>query len=529
MKRIKIPTIILALMLIVSSMIGCAKEAEKPVEPAESEDKSLYGTAMNETFFNTIRIDHYLGDPFMMYRDGYYYFTASEGHEITITKSKSMTQMVEGTKNAKTILRQSDLGVVEIWAPELFFFDGHFYCIYTASRGSGEDKDNNRRIHISRSLTDDALGEWEHLGKLELPCDYWSIDATYFAWQGHQYILWSGWPFAQNSNWEQRIYITELDPKDPTRCLSLDPSARIQISCPIYRDWEATGSWMNEGPAVIVSPGGRPYCFYSTNSSNSNWYCLAYCTLLGDTTEEMLKNIMNPEVDSFGNSVGWHKEEKPFMEADLYDREVIGPGHNSFVKSPDGTEDWIVYHSTKEQHSEISREGWDRLARLQKLSWKDDRPYLEYYPYFSEIIPLPSGEKVNRRVYEAEDAEMTDGCVVLKAQEEWQGELFTYASGGKAVRLSKETDSLRYTVAVPESGQYVLLVRYSSTSDSKQIAATINGKTTGLYAPRGGSANCYLTTGLYTDLYLKGEPNIIEITCDKNIMIDCIVIDYLDH
>ena len=24
---------------------------------------------------------------------------------------------------------------------------------------------------------------------------------------------------------------------------------------------------------------------------------------------------------------------------------VFGPGHNSFVKSPDGREDWIVYHA----------------------------------------------------------------------------------------------------------------------------------------------------------------------------------------
>lgn len=492
-------------------------------------NEGVYGTAMNDTFFNTVRIDAMLGDPFMMEHDGYYYFTASEGTEITITKSRSMTQLTEGTKNAKTILRQADLAIQMIWAPELFFFDGHFYCYFTATYGSGYDLDLNRRIYVSRSVTDDALGEWEHFGKMDLPCDYWAIDATYFAWEGHQYISWSGWPYADNNNWEQRIYITELQPNDPTKVISTDPSARIQISCPIYTEWESAGSWMNEGPAFVVSPNGRPYCFYSTNSSQGNWYCMAYCELQGNTKQEMLANLLNPEVDMYGNSKGWIKADKPFMEADIYDKEVIGPGHNSFVKSPDGKEDWIVYHSTKEYHDTVSTAGWDRLTRLQKLSWKDDKPHLEYYPYFSEEIPLPSGEKVNRRVYEAENAELTEGCVAIQAAEEWDGKKYVFASNSQSVRLSQETDKIKFNVAVPENGQYVLQVRYSSTSDSQQIKVKINGKEYGLYAPRGNSATAYITTGLFTDLYVREAANTVEITCDKNFLIDCIVIDYLER
>ena len=165
-----------------------------------------------------------------------------------------------------------------------------------------------------------------------------------------------------------------------------------------------------------------------------------------------------------------------------------------------------------------------------RLSWKNDAPYLETYPYFSEEIPLPSGEKVNRRVFEAEKARLSEGCVVLEAQEEYQGEKYIYASGGKSVRPAGENDSIRFSVKVPENGKYVVQVRYSSTSDSATISATVNGKTTGVYAPRGNSANCYITSGFYTDLYVKPDgPNTIEISCDKNFLIDCIVVDWLDH
>jgi arabinan endo-1,5-alpha-L-arabinosidase len=46
---------------------------------------------------------------------------------------------------------------------------------------------------------------------------------------------------------------------------------------------------------------------------------------------------------------------------------VIGPGHNSFTTSPDGSETWIVYHA------------WDvaqttRRMCIDRLGWEGDRP-----------------------------------------------------------------------------------------------------------------------------------------------------------
>jgi GH43 family beta-xylosidase len=70
---------------------------------------------------------------------------------------------------------------------------------------------------------------------------------------------------------------------------------------------------------------------------------------------------------------------------------VFGVGHCSFVKSPDGTEDWIVYHSKK-----TTNPGWERDVRMQPFTWKPDGT-----PDFGRTIPagvpvkLPSGELSN--------------------------------------------------------------------------------------------------------------------------------------
>lgn len=67
---------------------------------------------------------------------------------------------------------------------------------------------------------------------------------------------------------------------------------------------------------------------------------------------------------------------------------VYGPGHNSFVSSPDGTEQWIVYHATT-----APTDGWgNRKARAQKLTW-DEAGNLRLGKPFSldTAIEVPSG------------------------------------------------------------------------------------------------------------------------------------------
>jgi len=65
---------------------------------------------------------------------------------------------------------------------------------------------------------------------------------------------------------------------------------------------------------------------------------------------------------------------------------AFGTGHNSFFKSPDGTQDWIIYHANPEASQGC---GKHRAPRAQPFTWKPDGT-----PDFGR--PLPLGEPIAR-------------------------------------------------------------------------------------------------------------------------------------
>jgi GH43 family beta-xylosidase len=60
---------------------------------------------------------------------------------------------------------------------------------------------------------------------------------------------------------------------------------------------------------------------------------------------------------------------------------VYAPGHNAFFKSPDGTEDWIIYHANSGPGMGCTNQ---RSPRIQKFIWTASGR-----PLFGE--PVPSG------------------------------------------------------------------------------------------------------------------------------------------
>src|SRR5690606_7792485 len=83
----------------------------------------------------------------------------------------------------------------------------------------------------------------------------------------------------------------------------------------------------------------------------------------------------------------WHKFDQPVFSKG---NGVYGPGHNGFFKSPDGTEDWLIYHGNA---SELEGCSSTRSVRAQKFTWNDDGT-----PNFGEPVAAatpvasPSGE-----------------------------------------------------------------------------------------------------------------------------------------
>ena len=353
-----------------------------------------------------------------------------------------------------------------------------------------------------KSKTDDIFGEWEKPVKIELPNDYRSIDATFFEYKDKQYIIYAGWPNAHNLNYRQELYIQELEQGNPLKVSSKE-IVRHVISEP-NNIWEIDGGTaQNEGPAVGFAPDGTPIIFYSGSYSGADNYCIGYLKLVGD-------NLL--EQDS------WEKCKEPLMQKDMDYSEIIAPGHNSIVKSPDGTEDWICYHSAKKSGS-----GWDRQVRLQKLTWDGNTPVIEKIYKASDEAPLPSGDNPTRYKFEAECATLTKDCVVIEQE--------GYASNNKAISITN-SGSISFEMMVPKNGKYALGIRFSNYESSETtIKLTVNNNEIELYAPNTQYEDSYLLNWIFVDMYIKpdGVQNKVEIKCDSAIYIDCLVLDYLDN
>lgn len=133
--------------------------------------------------------------------------------------------------------------------------------------------------------------------------------------------------------------------------------SRVMISSPEY-DWELNGHpRINEGLEVLMREG-RVFIIYSASGSWTDDYCLGQLELVGDYPLR---------------ASSWKKKETPVFART---KDVFGPGHASFVKSPDGSEDWIVYHAARHKGA-----GWDRDIRMQRFGWSPDGE-----PYFGSPV-----------------------------------------------------------------------------------------------------------------------------------------------
>ena len=440
---------------------------------------------LNDKFYNPVQTDPYLGDPWMIYKDGYYYFTRSTGVDVIISKGTSMTGLMFNEMTRKRIWDASDYGLTDIWAPELHFFDGHWYII-TCS-----DTDNNNILHrvcVLKSKTDDAMGEWEFKGELMLPDGEWSIDATYFEYNGQLYCIWSGWLTQSDAEINgQYLFISPLDAPDK----ATEGSQRVAISVPEY-DYEKITFPINEGPVMITSPLGTHFLVYSASASWDNGYCLSYLRFNGG-------DPMNP--------ADWIKATKPLLESDdsIY---LFAPGHNSFTKSPDGTEDWLVYHSAK-----YSKAGWDRHTLLQKLEWVDDAPYISAPISTNEAQPLPSGEVVNRKMYYAEDAVLSSGTLINDRD----------LSERKALG---NNSSAKFIVSVEAAGYYGVMLRTvnDNMSESENIRLGVNSAYP-LFINAPPTRYDYILSTASAMIYLEKGQNEIEIATTDHTLIESIILD----
>lgn len=294
------------------------------------------------TFTNPIAAG---ADPWVVKKDGFYYYVQSRDNAIWISKTQNLTDIGKGAVRVWSA-PASGWNRTNIWAPELHFVDGRWYIYYAG--GSGGPPFISQRSGVLEAATDDPQGAWTDRGMLYTGDDVagqtdnkWAIDLTVDTIAGQLYAIWSGWE--QNATTDktpQQLYIARMS--NPYTIAS----NRVMLSAP-------TASWeigpeldLQEGPEVLRH-GSDAFVVYSTRDSWLPSYALGQLRL-------------TPGADPM-NAASWTKSSGPvFTGAGA----VYGVGHASFTTSPDGAESWIVYHTKTS-----TAPGWDRVVQMQKFGW----------------------------------------------------------------------------------------------------------------------------------------------------------------
>lgn len=285
----------------------------------------------------------------------------STGDNLTIWKTRDITELKDAEKKVVWIPPKTGPDSHQIWAPELHFLDAKWYIYFAADAGTNE---SHRIFVLENSSVDPLQGNWILKGKLALPSDRWAIDPTVFDENKKLYILWSGW--AGDENGTQSLYIARL--KNPW----IVTGKRVMLSTPQY-PWEKVGDLpddhpphvdVNEGPEILKHRD-KIFLVYSASGCWTDHYAL------GMLVASAGSNPMNPK--------SWKKMPEPVFNG-LVQAHAFGTGHNTFFRSPDGKQDWILYHANSNPHEGC---GSDRSPRAQPFTWNTDGT-----PNFGEPIPI---------------------------------------------------------------------------------------------------------------------------------------------
>lgn len=111
----------------------------------------------------------------------------------------------------------------------------------------------------------------------------------------------------------------------------------------------------NEGPQQLTNPKtGQNFVIYSAARVNTPFYCLGMLELVGNDPMEYQS---------------WKKHTDGCVFHQNTKAGVYGTGHASFTTSPDGAEDYIVYHA---QTTPNPAGDLYRTTRIQKFTWNED-------------------------------------------------------------------------------------------------------------------------------------------------------------
>lgn len=354
MSTVKLKNIIRGIRLFFISLfmtgLSCSESDNPPVEIIDPVEET--------TFTNPLVTG---ADPYVYKEGDTYYYMHTVGNAVRLWETPALEDLASATSKEVFKAAAGAPNSRNVWAPELFKLEGKWYIYYTA----GDGDDINQRTWVLENVNSDPMqGTWVDKGKIYNPnADFWAIDGTVMEHLGKTYFLWSGRPDKTNINLTQKIYISEMsNPWTLTGNVTL-------LSEPEY-NWEQNGFGVNEAPEVLKGPNTQ-FMIYSASFCGTDDYALGMLTLKANGDPMVAEDWVKSDQPVF--------TKKPSANA-------FGPGHNSFFKSPDGTEDWLIYHANPNTGMGCSV---NRTVRMQKFIFDSSGK-----PEFGE--PVATGMEVEK-------------------------------------------------------------------------------------------------------------------------------------
>jgi GH43 family beta-xylosidase len=340
-------------------------------------------------------------DPFVIRWNHSYLHVRSSGNSVWIDQATELQNIHSSTAESTTVRAwQAPAGTNyshQIWAPEIFQLDGKWYIYVAASDGDNA----THRMHVLERDSPNPMGAYTYKGMITAATNRWAIDGTVLEWGGKRYFVWSGWPEFENVR--QNLYIAEMS--NPWTIIG----DRVLLASP-QSAWERHGLPINEGPQVLIHEG-QLHIIYS----GSGYWTQNYA--LGRLTYNGVGGILNPG--------SWTKASGPVFQKTA---EIAGVGHASFTKSPDGSQDWIVYHA----HPSPGGDPNARVIRIQPFTFNANGTPNFGSPIFSNTVERPSGVPDADAPHLAGDFDAS-GAVVAQDLSVWKAQFGSEKFPGRIV------------------------------------------------------------------------------------------------
>ena len=232
------------------------------------------------------------------------------------------------------------------WAPEVAHRDGGFHMYYSAGAEEGE----GHRLRLA--VGEEPVGPFRDTGTLVDPDEPFTIDAHPFRDDDGAWYLFFCRDFLDAERPGTGIVVDRLDEVGRvagSKQTVVRPFADWNLFAARRTWYGRTWDWYTvEGPFVLKR-GGRYFCFFSGGAWREPNYGVSYAIAGHPLDTWVVPDVQRPTI------------------LHTVPEQVVGPGHASLVKSPNGEEDWIVYHAWPP-------DGTARLMRIDRLEWTPEGP-----------------------------------------------------------------------------------------------------------------------------------------------------------